>query len=151
MLVSTGTSPPLIGDWGEQQLLFPCPKDRQSSCALFPGIARATIKNMLFPVQRPGEDITAEWELFFRIFPFFCFQKFQYFLTKQIERKKKKLRPPYWPQFRSPAGQETNFFKGWPRGNGSLGDISIKLDELGNIEQLELREQLGWGVQGKSR
>ena len=40
---------------------------------------------MLFLVQRLGEDITADWELFFSFCHFFYFffnsQKFQYFLT----------------------------------------------------------------------
>ena len=33
---------------------------------------------MLFPVERPGESITADWELFFFLFPknsFFSYQK----------------------------------------------------------------------------
>ena len=33
-----------------------------------------------------------------------------------MKEEKKILRPPDWPQFRPPAGQETNFFLGWPGG-----------------------------------
>ena len=72
---------------------------------------RPPIKKILFPVQRPGVYITAEWELFFS----FCppknlLVKISSFSYQKKKKKKKILRPPDWPQFRSPAGQETNFF-----------------------------------------
>ena len=44
---------------------------------------RPHLKQILFPVQRPGEDIIAEWELFLPFCFFFFSQKFQYFLTKK--------------------------------------------------------------------
>ena len=45
-------------------------------------------KKMLFPVQRPGEHITAEWELFFLILHFFFFfgQNFIIFLPQKKYR-----------------------------------------------------------------
>ena len=55
-------------------------------------IGEATLNNMLFPVQRPGEHITAEWELFFfyfLIFYFFLGQKFHFFTQKKKETEKK--------------------------------------------------------------
>ena len=68
---------------------------------------------MLFLVQRPGEDITAEWELFlFILKKKKLLSKISIFSYKKKNEKKKILRPPDWPQFRPLAGQETNFFKG---------------------------------------
>ena len=56
---------------------------------------------------------------------FAIFLSFQYyfhnFLAKKKPRKKTILRPPDWPQFFPPAGQETRFFKGWPEvGEGGM-------------------------------
>ena len=69
-------------------------------------------KKMLFPVQRPGEDITAEWEFFGFILLFlFYLSKISIFTYQKIkERKKEKMLSPDWPQFRPPSGQETHFF-----------------------------------------
>ena len=60
----------------------------------------------MFPVQRPGEDIIAEWELLYFFFyhfanSFFLGKNIQYFLTKKKEKKeiKKMVRPPDWPHF----------------------------------------------------
>ena len=36
---------------------------------------------MVFPVQRPGDFINAEWELFFFILPIFFLSRFHLFLT----------------------------------------------------------------------
>ena len=49
---------------------------------------RPPLKKKLFPVQRPGDFITAEWELFFFILPiFFFWSRFHNFLTKKKEKK----------------------------------------------------------------
>ena len=46
---------------------------------------------MLFTVQWPGDFITAEWELFFFILPFFfVFVKIHHFLTQKKQKPKKK-------------------------------------------------------------
>ena len=71
---------------------------------------RPPLKEMSFPVQRPGEFITAEWESIFSFCHIYFGQKFHHFLPKKNVGKKKILRPPDWPQFRSPARHETNFF-----------------------------------------
>ena len=34
---------------------------------------------------------------------------------KKLWGKKKKIRPPYWLQKRTPAGPETEVFLGWPQ------------------------------------
>ena len=54
-----------------------------------------------------------KWELFF----YFCKKKYFFpkmeniFLPKnKIKEKKKKMRPPYWLQKRTPAGPETEVF-----------------------------------------
>ena len=49
---------------------------------------RPPVKKILFPVQRPGVYITAEWELFFFILPpkKNVWSKFHHFLTK-IKKK----------------------------------------------------------------
>ena len=41
---------------------------------------------------------------------FFFFKTGQYFLTKkQCQKKRRKMRPPDWPRYRSPATPETDF------------------------------------------
>ena len=50
------------------------------------GALRPPLKKMLFPVQRPGDFITAEWELFFFILPSFFGQDFIIFLQKKTEK-----------------------------------------------------------------
>ena len=52
---------------------------------------QATLKKMLFPVQRSGEDITAEWELFFFILPFFEFSSKILIFSYPKKRKKDKV------------------------------------------------------------
>ena len=56
---------------------------------------------MLFPVQQPGEDIAAEWELFFH-FAFSFPQKNSIFSYQKNDGT-------YCGR---PTGQETTFFKG---------------------------------------
>ena len=52
---------------------------------------RPPLKKMLFPVQRPGDFITAEWEFFFPFCPFFFVgQDFIIFLQKKYKKKQKK-------------------------------------------------------------
>ena len=68
---------------------------------------------MLFPVQRPGEEITAEWKQFFFILPFSFFgQKFQYFLNQKKKEKKRKKEngAARLATISATAGQETNFY-----------------------------------------
>ena len=84
-------------------------KQDGSSISLHHVGVESTLKKILFPVQRLGVYITAEWELFFFILPppQNVWSKFHHFLTKKKGENKKD-----WPQFRPPAGQETDFFKG---------------------------------------
>ena len=77
---------------------------------LCPQVLRPPLKKCLFPVQRPGENIRADWDLFFLIFDLFFFKNFSNFLQKKKNGKKKNLRPTEWPWFGPPATQETNFF-----------------------------------------
>ena len=68
---------------------------------------------MLFPVQRPGEDITAEWEFVSSFWQFYFFPKkhFQYFPTKKKKKRKKKdMTAAPLATISATAGQETNFF-----------------------------------------
>ena len=72
---------------------------------------RPPLKKMLFLVQRSGDFITAEWEFLFSFCHIFVFVKnVIMFLPPKKREKKKILRPPDGPQFRSLARQETNFF-----------------------------------------
>ena len=50
---------------------------------------RPPLQNMLFPVQRPCEDITAEWDLFLFILPKRICSKISIFLTKKKEIEEK--------------------------------------------------------------
>ena len=87
---------------------------------------RSALKTSLFPVERPGDNICADWELFFS-FSIFDFippppakkkKKSVYLLKKKKKKKKKRgkeintLRSPdiFWP----PAVQKTTFCKGGP-------------------------------------
>ena len=48
------------------------------------------LKKMLFPVQRPGDFITAEWELYFFILPFFWGEGVNISSFSYPKKKKKK-------------------------------------------------------------
>ena len=51
---------------------------------------KATLKKMLFPVQRPGENSCADWDLFFLIYDFFPPKVLVIFLQKKRKTEKKK-------------------------------------------------------------
>ena len=74
---------------------------------------------MLFPVQRPGEDITAEWELFFFSLPIFLFlvKNFKISLQKirgGTKEKKKNCGRATGHNFCHPLDRRQTFFLGWP-------------------------------------
>ena len=54
---------------------------------------RPPLKQSLFPVNRPGENICADYGLFFPFFPLISV----IFLQKKKKRKEKKLRLREWP------------------------------------------------------
>ena len=70
---------------------------------------RPLFKKMLFPVQRPGEDITAEWELFLFHFAnsFFFVKNFNIFLKK---KEKKNCGRPTGHNFGHPLDRKQTFF-----------------------------------------
>ena len=75
---------------------------------------RPALKKVVSGLAAGCVYIRAGWKLFFSNFGFFFqFLFFLLFFTIFLKKGKKKiLRPPDWPQFWPPAGQETNFFKG---------------------------------------
>ena len=80
-------------------------------------VLRPHLEKMLFPHQQRGVYITAGWELFFSILPnknvLVKISSFSYPPPPPPQKGGggvKILRPPGWPQFQPPAGQETNFF-----------------------------------------
>ena len=76
---------------------------------------RPPLEKMLFPVQRPGESMRADWDLFFFISTIYFFQYyFYYFLTKKKEKQKKRrfsVRPT-GHNFGHPLYRKQTFFKG---------------------------------------
>ena len=64
---------------------------------------RPPLKKLLFPIQQPGENFNCRMGTLF----FSCSIFVAIFFGK---KRKKKMRPPEWPQFRLTAGQETNVF-----------------------------------------
>ena len=79
---------------------------------------RAILKKTSVSGVAAGCFIKVRMGTFFFIFAkkIFFFKNGQYFPTKKkIMGKKKKMRPPYWLQKRTPAGPETEVFLGWPR------------------------------------
>ena len=67
---------------------------------------RPPLKKMLFLVQRPGDYITAEWELFFFANFIFFWLKFHHFLQK----KKKNCGRPTGHNFGHPLDRKQTFF-----------------------------------------
>ena len=81
----------------EQRMTY---RNREVLAGEHSGTLRPPFKKMLFPVQRPGVYITAEWELLFLILLlFFALSKISSFSYKKKKKteKKKILRLPDWP------------------------------------------------------
>ena len=74
---------------------------------------------MLFPVQRPGDFITAEWELFAL---FFCGQDFIILLPKKKTEKKDFCGRPTGHNFGHPLHRKHTFFKG-----GLMGICALRV------------------------
>ena len=78
-----------------QNFQIPCVFPGRESFGSFSLCCGATLKNCFAPTK-------------------ICWSKFHHFLIKKKKKKKggtgEILRPPDWPQFRSTAGQKTNFF-----------------------------------------
>ena len=57
------------------------------------GVLGPLLKKSLFPVERPGGNLSADWKLFFLIFYFFFLSKKSvlFSLKKKKERKKKEF------------------------------------------------------------
>ena len=70
---------------------------------------RSPLEKMLFLVQRPGEDITAEWDLFFLLF--FGLKNFNIF-SPNNNNKKRYCGRPTGHNFGHPLDRKQTFFKG---------------------------------------
>ena len=81
-------------------------------------VNQATLKKMLFPVQRPGDFMTAEWELFFlHLAHFFLWSRFHHFLIKKKKKEKKRKKRrfcgrPTGHNFGHPLHRKQTLFKG---------------------------------------